>query len=191
MKARRWWQVALWGTLAGALALGLRLFFRDSEPARTALELVDVACGASPAERLRILTTHVEEPLQVEIDGSGVNDDEPTDIDRLQAGLSPRRARAKDASSAFTWTQAELALQLVELNTSSPSCRLSLHDYSFQPGIDGSEWLVGDLDFTASQSEDLPSERRRVHAKFRHSGDDVRLERLQLGPVERVAPDAP
>ena len=171
------------------MAFAASIFFREPEPARIALELVDVACGASADERRRVLTEHVEGALQVEIDETG-DEDEPTWQERLQAGLSLRPAHTQDGSSEFTWTQAELAEKLVELNALSPHCRLSLHDYRLRAAEDGSEWLEGDLDFSASQLGDLHAERRRVHAKFRRSGDDLRLEHLRLGPVERRVPEA-
>ena len=188
MDARSWWQLALWGAGGGLVALGVLLLFRDPEPARTALELVDVACGASAGEQRRVLTEHVEGALEVEIAGDG--DGEPTELDRLRAGLSARPPRTQDGSSEFTWTQAEVAQKLAELNALSPHCRLSLHDYRLRAAEDGSQWLEGDLDFSASQLGDLHAERRHVRAQFRSSGGDVRLERLLLGPVERRVPEA-
>jgi hypothetical protein len=189
MEARGWWHAALWGAVGGAVAFGASVLFREPELARIGLELVDAACGASPAERLRILKEHVGSTIQVEIERSD-DDTEPTELDRLQAGLSARRDRMQDGSIEFTWTQAELALQLVDLNAMHPNCQLGLRDYSVHPSSDGSEWLQGDLDFSASQAGDLHAERRRVRAQFRRSGDDLRLERLLLGPVERHVPEA-
>jgi hypothetical protein len=190
MEARGWWLAALWGAVGGAVAFGASIFFREPEPARIALELADVACGASAGEQRRVLAEHVEGTLEVEIDESGSDDGEPTEFDRLRAGLSADRARAKDGSSEFAWTQTELAMKLAELNALSPHCRLSLHDYSLHDGNDGSEWLDGDLDFSAAQLGDLHAERRRVRAQFRRSGSELRLERLLLGPVERRVPEA-
>ncbi|HKO92402.1 MAG TPA: hypothetical protein VJU61_14665 [Polyangiaceae bacterium] len=164
METRGWWHAALCGAVGGAVAFGAALFFREPEPARTALELVDVACGASATERRRILTEHVEGALEVALDNTG--------------------------NSEFTWTQDEVVLQLAQLDALSPHCQLSLHDYSVRRDGDGSEWLEGDLDFSASQFGDLHAERRRVRAQFRRSGDQVRLARLLLGPVERRVPEA-
>jgi len=190
MDARSWWQLALWGAGGGVVALGVMLLFRDPEPARTALELVDVACGASPAEQRRLLKEHIADTLQVEIDHGGEDDDEPSALERARAGLSPRSARTDDDASEFTWTQAEVSQKLAELNALSPHCRLSLSNYSLHAASDGSEWLQGDLDYSASQPGDLHAERRRVRAQFRRSGDDVRLEHLLLGAVERRVPEA-
>jgi len=189
MDARGWWQAALWGAVGGAVALGATLLFRDPEPARTALELVDVACGASPAEQRRLLKEHVADALSIEIDQSGEDEDEPSVIERAQAGLSAGPARRND-DSEFTWTQTELSMKLAELNALSPNCRLSLSNYSLHAGSDGSEWLDGDLDYSASQPGDLHAERRRLRAQFRRNGDDVHLERLLLGAVERRVPEA-
>ena len=190
MEARSWWQAALWGALGGAVALAATVFFREPEPVRTALELVDVACGASPAEQRRLLEEHIADSLEVAIDPSGADEEEPTALDRLQAGLSARSGRAVDDASEVSWTPAELSSKLAELNALSPHCQLNLHDYSVHPGSDGTEWLEGDLDYSDSQPGDLHAERRRVRAQFRQNGDRVHLERLLLGKVERRVPEA-
>jgi hypothetical protein len=190
MEARSWWQLALWGAAGGVLAFGATLLFRDPEPARTALELVDVACGASPAAQRRLLEEHVADELRIEIDDSGEDEGEPSALDRVQAGLSLRSARTDDDASEFTWTQAELRQKLAELNALSPHCRLSLSNYSLHTAHDGSEWVHGELDYSASQPGDLHAERRRVRAQFRRSGDQVQLQRLLLGAVERRVPEA-
>lgn len=172
------------------MALAATVFFREPEPARTALELVDMACGASPAEQRRLLQEHIADALELAIDSSGSDEDEPTQLDRLQAGLSPRSARTEDDASELRWTRAELSLKLAELNALSPHCQLSLHDYSVHPGNDGTEWLEGDLDYSDSQAGDLHAERRRIRAQFRHTAGRVQLGRLLLGPVERRVPEA-
>lgn len=171
------------------MAFGAMSFLRDPEPARTALELVDVACGASPAEQRRLLRKYIADPLEVEIDSSGQDDDEPSALERAQAGLSPRSTRTNDGSD-FTWTQAEVGVKLAELNAISPNCRLSLSNYDLHAASDGSQWLDGDLDYSASQPGDLHAERRRLRARFRQTGELMRLEWLQLGPIERHIPEA-
>jgi hypothetical protein len=164
---KRWaWQRALrWAALPVTLLVGF-LAFRTPEPARTALAVVAGVCSVrSQRERESMVGASVAESLTLEL----ADDD---------SGASPRRL-----------TRAELLEQLQEFDQWHPHCQLEL-DVTEVHGVEGAEWLAGELLFSESQAGDLHAEARSVTAHFESVKGQRRLVRVLLGARVRRLPEA-
>jgi hypothetical protein len=164
MKAFGWHELA-WGIGVGAAAVAAFMLFRTPEPARTGLELVAMVCG-SRAERAQGVERHVAAPLAVSI------------------------AELSDGAGEHSQSPEQLIRELEQLNAAWPHCAFSLRDWTIRSAAPGSAWLEGSLEYSESQPSDLHGQRRALRALFRDVDQTPRLERLQIGPIERREPEA-
>jgi hypothetical protein len=156
---------ALWAVVIGGAAAAAFFIFRTPEPARTGLDLIALVCSRTP-ERAAAVQHHVAEPLELMFP--------PGDA------LEPEH----------TYTHAELAGELEQLDAYSPGCSYTLEDWAIREAQPGAAWLEGTLEFSDSQPSDLHGQRRPLRALFREVGGEQRLERVILGPIERRLPEA-
>jgi hypothetical protein len=163
MKAFGWHELA-WVIGVSGAALAAFMLFRTPEPARTGLELVAMVCG-SRAERAQGVERHVAAPLTVSI------------------------VELSDVGGEHSLSPEQLMRELDQLNAAWPGCAFSLHDWMIRPAANGA-WLEGSLEYSESQPSDLHGQRRALRALFRDVDETPRLERLQIGPIERRDPEA-
>jgi hypothetical protein len=159
------WADAAWAVGVGAAAIGAFFVFRTPEPARTALLLVDLLCEHSP-ERAAAVARHVSNPVELQFP--------PDDVMEAERQLS----------------HTDVAVELDRLDRFFPRCSFSLDDWTIRKASGGAAWLEGMLEYSDSQPGDLHGQRRPLSALFREVGGAQRLERVQLGPVERRLPEA-
>jgi hypothetical protein len=156
----------LWAAGITLAAVGAFFAFRTPEPARTALDLAAVVCGGDVAEREELLARHVAGELVVRI--------------------TDQEGEAEE----HTYSQPQLAEQLLRLDATRPGCSFTLEDWRVRPRVGGTEWLEGTLAYSESQPGDLHAERRPFRALFGDVARQPRLISLLLGPVERRQPEA-
>ncbi len=90
-----------------------------------------------------------------------------------------------------TFERDSLIARLVELRAAYPSCYLDLANVEVTKGAQASLALVsGELEYSQSEAADLHAARRPFEVTFRSSGKSYRLERVELGPLRRVPPEA-
>jgi hypothetical protein len=159
------WQDAAWGVGVAAAAVAAFFIFRTPEPARTALDLVALACSPSP-DRNAAVERHVAEPLQLIVPSEGA---------------LPGEGELSRAS---------LVAELGRLNAFVQGCSFSLEDWTIRAGSAGNAWLEGTLEYSNSQPSDLHGQRRPLRASFAEVSGVWRLERLVLGRAERNLPEA-
>ncbi len=159
------WQDAAWAVGVLGAAVAAYFIFRTPEPARTALDLIDLVCSRSP-ERAEALARHVAEPLEL-IFPEG-------ELPEAERQLSHR----------------DVAQELARLDAFAPGCSFRLDEWSIRAGGPRTEWLEGTLTYSSSQAGDLHGQRRPLRARFRELGEAQQLDRVVLGPVERRLPEA-
>jgi hypothetical protein len=161
------WRLAAWA-IGGVCALLLAyLALRTPEPARSALELVSLACEAAPAEeRIQQIAPRLSESLEL-------STSDPV-LSEVQGVLS--REQAVGLLRAFLLQR--------------PACNASLDDWRLRDGPRGLRWVEGMLRYSDSQPGDLHAERRAFRAAFREREGGQQLERLFLGAAEPYEPEA-